>query len=162
MKIRQLIPDEWEMYRDIRLESLRVEPDAFMSKHEDEASRSEADWRKRVSSTTSPFSIKLFAVENERAAGMAGLFQDRDGKDSDIVNVFGVYVSPDYRGKGISSQLLAELIRLADEVDGVKIIRLTVKKTQLPAISLYQKYGFKTVSDSEENPSYLMELTLKL
>ncbi|MEI6267065.1 MAG: GNAT family N-acetyltransferase [bacterium] len=160
MEIRIILPEEWEIYRDIRLESLRIEPVAFKSNYIEEANRSEDIWRSKIVNTKKPCSYKLFALEDGKAVGMMGLYQDRDGKDPDTVNVFGVYISPEYRGKRISSQLLDKIIKIASEIEGIHKVRLTVNMSQIPAIALYKKHGFKIIEESKKEKSYLMELVL--
>ncbi|NPB07186.1 MAG: ribosomal protein S18-alanine N-acetyltransferase [Aquificae bacterium] len=66
------------------------------------------------------------------------------------------------RGRGYGTFLIKESIR---RLSGVKRVLLDVRKSNLPAINLYRKLGFKTV---KERPSYysdgenalLMELKL--
>jgi hypothetical protein len=59
--------------------------------------------------------------------------------------VGGVYTLPEYRGKGISRYLMALLARR--EWDQGRSLALFVKKTNLPARSLYHRGGFKRMGD---------------
>ena len=59
--------------------------------------------------------------------------------------VGGVYTLPEYRGNGISAYLMALLARR--EWDQGRALALFVKKTNLPARSLYHRGGFKRMGD---------------
>lgn len=58
--------------------------------------------------------------------------------------ITNIVVKKDFRKKGIGNKLLAELIKFAKTNNKDKII-LEVNKTNLPAIKLYEKNGFKNV-----------------
>jgi len=53
-----------------------------------------------------------------------------------------VYVSPEFRGKGIGKKLVVESLNRL-KVEGVKAVRLTVLIENKPAVKLYEKFGFK-------------------
>lgn len=55
--------------------------------------------------------------------------------------IFNIAVSDAYRGKGIGEQLLSEALSFADVLN-VKHIFLEVRRSNIPAISLYKKLGF--------------------
>lgn len=59
--------------------------------------------------------------------------------------VGGVYTLPEYRGRGIGRYLMALLARR--EWDQGRALALFVKKTNLPARSLYHRGGFKRMGD---------------
>lgn len=65
----------------------------------------------------------------------------------------GVYVHPDYRGRGIATQLCAELIRslrtpgTAAPIPRGRGISLFVKKRNPTAFSVYRRIGFEVLSD---------------
>jgi putative acetyltransferase len=62
----------------------------------------------------------------------------------DSVEVKRMYTQPDSRGKGIASQVLAELERWAAQLDYGKCV-LETGKRQPEAIALYQKRGYRVV-----------------
>jgi putative acetyltransferase len=63
-----------------------------------------------------------------------------------IMEVKRMYTSPDSRGKGIATRVLAELERWATEVSYGKCI-LETGKRQPEAIELYKKNGYNTISN---------------
>ena len=76
------------------------------------------------------------AMENGKILGYGGIWLVAD--EGQITNIA---VLPEYRGRGIASKLLKKLIEYAEG----KSIVLEVRESNLAAISLYEKHGFKNV-----------------
>ena len=93
---------------------------------------SKADLEAQLSLDTSHF---LVAVCGEKAVGYMGL-QIFFGEGY----VTNVAVLPDFRRQGIAEMLIEK--QLENDMD---FISLEVRKSNLPAISLYKKLGFETV-----------------
>jgi putative acetyltransferase len=66
------------------------------------------------------------------------------GSLPDSVEVKRMFTLPDSRGKGIASQVLAELERWAAELDYGKCV-LETGKRQPEAIALYEKHGYRII-----------------
>lgn len=56
--------------------------------------------------------------------------------------LFAIIIDEKYRGKGVGSKLLQELIKLAKEQFRIEILHLEVYEGN-PAIRLYQRFGFE-------------------
>lgn len=160
MKIRELTPDEWQTYKALRLEALENDPQAFVTTHAEAMAKSEEDWKRRLVATTSPLTLKLFALLDGEAVGMMGLWQDAKKARLGNVDVFGVYVTPTHRGRGISKKLLLELIDRVKTESSIKKILLAVHHGQIPAERLYKSVGFIKYGENEAGDSDLMELKL--
>ncbi|UCF79649.1 MAG: ribosomal protein S18-alanine N-acetyltransferase [Candidatus Eiseniibacteriota bacterium] len=63
----------------------------------------------------------------------------------DEAHVGNVAVAPEFREKGIATGLTNRLIREA-QARGVRLMTLEVRVSNLPAIRLYRRLGFKTIS----------------
>ena len=85
---------------------------------------------------TNPLSLWLVAVDGDTVAGYVGS-QTVMG-ESDMMNVA---VDPRYRRQKIAQQLICKLIEMLNARDS-KVLTLEVRKSNIPAISLYQKLGF--------------------
>ncbi len=81
------------------------------------------------------------ADSRENIVGYAGLYAASD--EGDITNVA---VSESCRQKGIASKLMEFLI-LQAEAQGIIRIFLEVRKSNLAAQKLYEKYGFKVFAE---------------
>lgn len=138
IKITKLAADRWNEYRDLRLEALASDPLAFGSSLEEEERLTEDDWKRRIQNA-------LFALFNERPVGMiVYIFNDRP-KTKHVADIFGVYVSADYRGKGIGTKLLERALSLIRKNKEVVKVKLAVNPEQLSAVKLYKSAGFVVV-----------------
>lgn len=86
--------------------------------------------------------VLLVAKDNGKIVGDAGLRREvrRMGHRGDL----GISVVRDYWNKGIGSMLLSEIIGFAKQ-NGFDIIDLQVRCDNLPAIHLYEKFGFEKI-----------------
>lgn len=107
-----------------------------------------------------PFSQYIIAKINKEIVGFAGVIDTVDQ-----LEITNIVVRKDFRKKGIGNELLTELIKLAKE-NGKEKITLEVNNTNLAAIKLYEKNGFKNVGFRKKyyNNTYdanIMTLKLK-
>ncbi len=107
-----------------------------------------------------PLSQYIIAKINKEIVGFAGVIDTVDQ-----LEITNIVVRKDFRKKGIGNELLTELIKLAKE-NGKEKITLEVNNTNLAAIKLYEKNGFKNVGFRKKyyNNTYdanIMTLKLK-
>lgn len=97
-------------------------------------------------------SFTLGAYVDKALAGIVSF--GRDGNDREKLRhkgiLFRMYVSKEYRGKGVAKKLIEELINRVREIDDIEQINLTVIANNANAKMLYEKFGFTTFS-SEQN-----------
>jgi len=110
----------------------------------DEISRSEQIefLARRLSSIESDRVIQLVAEENGKIVGNADLTK-LSGRECHVGKL-GVAVRSGYRRIGIAAKLIETLIHQAEK-QRIKIILLAVYESNLPALALYRKLGFKEV-----------------
>jgi ribosomal protein S18 acetylase RimI-like enzyme len=165
IQIVKLLPEEWPLYKEIRLESLLAEPQAFGSGYAEVHQRPDSYWQERLKDAQAgEKSWLLFAKENERMVGMIGAYcsEEKDG-----VEIIAVYVTREKRGRGIAGALMAAIL---EEIGRSNIHRkavLGVNADQTAAVALYQRYGFQIVGEKEGvmgdgklHTSYIMEKDL--
>lgn len=101
----------------------------------------------------------LVVKDNSKIIGFAGIKVILP--DADIMNIV---VKKDFRNQGIGSLLLKELINLSKSLN-IKNLFLEVNEKNTPAISLYNKFGFKKISIRKNyyknNNAIVMRLDLK-
>ena len=84
------------------------------------------------------YAYYLVAMDGDEIVGSAGL-RNMCG-DADITNVM---VREDHRRAGIAEEMLKELMERSKEI-GARNFTLEVRASNLPAIRLYEKLGFKS------------------
>jgi RimJ/RimL family protein N-acetyltransferase len=121
-----LRPATLDTVKPLRLRALREDPDAFGSTLEREQDRPDDEWGIWVKDT-------LIAFDGDTPVGMANIKLDPDEAE-----IFGTWVAPEARGKGVGEQLLRALIDMA----GDRRITLCVAEPAHGARRLYERLGF--------------------
>lgn len=91
------------------------------------------------SEIANPLGTYLVALVEDKVAAYGGFWTVAPEG-----NINNIAVHPDYRGKGISRQLMQELIRLAGQ-KGVRSLFLEVRAANTVAQNLYRSLGFKMI-----------------
>jgi ribosomal protein S18 acetylase RimI-like enzyme len=162
IQIDALQPDDSHTFKALRLEALRTEPAAFSSTYEDALARSDDDWRALLAEPRRAF---LMAWTDDSPIGMVGLYRGGDDGNERVAIVTSMYVSGDYRRRGVGKRLLALLIVLALENPDIATLRLWVSEAQVTARRLYETIGFNVVGrdkrqvqgDSHQYDELIME-----
>jgi ribosomal protein S18 acetylase RimI-like enzyme len=139
MKIRILNGNDADAYRKIRLEGLKNSPEAFGSSYEEEQLDPIDLYKSRLESDTA---YTFGAFEKEELAGVVTLVKETKVKLKHKASIFAMYVSPDYRGRGIGKKLMAEVVIKAQEFDDTEQLQLSVVSTNQSAKQLYTSFGF--------------------
>ena len=134
--IRRLGANEPGLYRNIRLEALRLHPDAFGASYEDELARPLSFFEQRVTGNA------IFGgFRGDDILGTAGFMPESGAKRAHKCHLWGVYVRAAARGTGLA-RLLVEAV--LDHARGrAELIQLSVVSTNHRARQLYASYGFE-------------------
>jgi len=133
--IRPLRADEAALYRDIRLEALRLHPDAFSAAFEQEAAQPLSFFERRLTGNT------VFAgFLGQGVTGIAGFMPEAGTKRAHKGHLWGMYVRPAARGTGLARQLVEAVLEHAQ--DRVELVQLSVIAGNVPAHRLYASLGF--------------------
>lgn len=139
MEIRTLKRDDAEIYRAIRLRALKEEPQSFGESWEEGCRRTLESIGERLEAIDA---FVLGAFVNDELVGTVGCVR-RDGmKTRHQGFIWGMYVAPEHRGKGIGKALMKAAIAQASAIDGLEQISLSVVTTNLAARSAYLSLGF--------------------
>ncbi len=95
----------------------------------------ESFWQEAANEQT----FYLLALEEERVIGYAGAWLVAG--EAQVTNVA---VHPEFRGRGVATSLMAELIRVV-KARGVTAMTLEVRPSNAAALAVYAKFGLKSV-----------------
>jgi RimJ/RimL family protein N-acetyltransferase len=139
--IRELSPADAEEFWTLRLKGLKEEPRAFTASYEEAAGESLAAVAKRLESSDNGFLLGSF--DNGKLIGVTGFYRYHDGlKVKHKGVIWGVYLLPEYRGKGIARKLLLEVIEKCKKVPGIELLHLGVDPSNKAVVKLYESVGF--------------------
>ncbi len=134
--IRPLLAGEAELYRDIRLEALRLHPDAFGASFENEAAQPLSFFSGRLTGN-----VIFGGFRDGTLLGTAGFMHQGGTKRAHKATLWGMYVRADARGSGLSRGLVEAVLDHAR--DRVELIQLSVVAGNLGARRLYASFGFE-------------------
>lgn len=150
ISIRFIRESDLAAFKALRLEALRMHPEAYGSDYEENLREPESTWIDRVKSAIdNPGGCIVLAEANGELAGMAGVFRGGGVKGRHIATIWGVYVRPGHRGQQLSEKMIAEAIGWC-RMNEVRIARLTVVTCNGSAIRRYLRCGFAIYGVSPE------------
>jgi len=135
LTVRQLAASDLDSLREIRLEGLRLAPDAFGSTYESEQSAPVEKYAVWLDNS------QIFGVfDDSHLVGIAAFGQYTGPKDSHKGWLRALYVRSSHRRTGASRLLVQAVINAARP--RVEQLHLSVVSTNIPAVRLYQSFGF--------------------
>lgn len=133
--IRPLTQDDLPLYRPVRLEALRLHPEAFAASFEEEQDN---DQSRMIGDHPS---LTLGGFVQDRLVATAGYVVSPRIKQRHRGHVVAVYVAVQARGSGLAPALLNRLIQEA-RATGLLVLTLSVTVGNIAARQLYLRAGF--------------------
>ncbi|MFD9706387.1 GNAT family N-acetyltransferase [Lentzea sp. NPDC059081] len=141
MEIHQVAPDEWRLWRDIRLEALSSDPEEFGSTLAVEQEYGETEWRERATE-----GLKVVALDPELGSEPVALVAATAKPEG--LYLYSMWVRPSHRGRGLGEALVGAVLKWAAG-EGWKVVTLRVWVDNLVARRLYERLGFVQAEDPE-------------
>jgi RimJ/RimL family protein N-acetyltransferase len=127
-------------YRELRLEALRLHPEAFGADYDHSARQPMTFWTDRLRSTGQGSAI-YFAGHEDKLIGMCGIYRGSSAKTRHTAVIWGVYVQAAWRGLKLADELIASCLDWGQE-QGVSVVKLAAVTTNVAAIRCYTRCGF--------------------
>jgi RimJ/RimL family protein N-acetyltransferase len=128
-------------FRELRLGALRDSPTAFSMDFEKALNQSIKHWEDMLRMDDQE-STMFFAEHDAQLVGMTGIARGRSPKTKHAADVWGVYVTSQWRGLHIAEELIRSCLEWAI-ARNVVIARLGVSAINTSAIRCYERCGFK-------------------
>ena len=146
ISIISLPPARWREAKGLRLKALTEAPEAFASSYEDELAFDDEVWIGRLDTAhRRDGNTAFFAEIAGGLVGMAGAHWSSKAKLRHVAEVYGVYVSPTARGRGVAAALMTQLLADLRSLGQFEKVKLSVNGELTAAIGLYEKLGFVRV-----------------
>ncbi len=140
--IRPIREDDLAAFRELRLDALRLHPDAFSADYAQDQAKPMSFWEERIrQNTTGEAGILYVAASADQLLGMTGIYLESSPKTRHNGWIWGVYVGPEWRGLRLADELIGCCIDWG-RAHGVVIAKLGVTTTNTPAIRCYTRLGF--------------------
>jgi len=134
-QIRLLTPADAVAYRDIRLEGLRLSPEAFSSTFGREDAMPLAWFEERI------VKGNIFGgFAEDELLGVTGYRPQEGAKVRHKAGLWGMYVREQARGSGLGQRLMEAVVNHA--TGRVELLQLSVVSDNEAAFRLYKKMGF--------------------
>ncbi|MCB1246394.1 MAG: GNAT family N-acetyltransferase [Acidimicrobiia bacterium] len=150
VEVRTVWPHEWEAVRSIRLEALEDTPSAFVTSYDEALGYADDLWRDRTAEGALGVTQNtVIALDHGKAVALAIGLLKRKGT---VLVVVSVFISPDYRGRGIGEEMFAILEGWGAD-RGALEAGLWVEETNERARGFYAKLGYETTDDRQRIPN---------
>src|SRR5215510_2238058 len=151
MVIRSLTATDAARYQPLRLRALQEHPEAFASAFAEEQPLALETVATRLQQSSAE-RYTLGAFEGEELSGLLHFRRWEGWKIRHRASLGGMYVPPEYRGRGIGKRLLLEALARARTLKGLEDLILAVTVGNERARALYLAVGFRVMM---REPRYL-------
>ncbi len=135
-----LKPQHAEIYVALRREMLLNSPWSFSAHPTQDKGSDVIHIRKSLALTH--YAICAI-IDNNRAIAVAAVRREEAVKRRHIASIWGVYVTPEFRGKGFSKAVVSHAVATARTWPELETIHLSVSENAPNAQKLYESLGFK-------------------
>jgi GNAT superfamily N-acetyltransferase len=151
--VRRMDPDDWRVWRGVRLAALEESPDAFASTLARELAFEEEIWRGRMSGP----GVHVMSFASQQPMGIAASFVPDDSPPE----LVSMWVRPEWRSRQVGAALVNEVLMWARE-NAYAEVRLWVVEGNAGALRLYENTGFELTGQSQAHPTDPAETEVRM
>jgi GNAT superfamily N-acetyltransferase len=143
VEIRLFTEQDGQALWDLRMLALETDPWSFVDSPEELRAISVEEFVTRLRADHAENFI-VGAFDQDSAVGMVGCYQEVPLKRRHKAWIWGVFVTPAARGRGIAKSLMRAAIQRAKSIPGLEMLLLTVGVGQPVPRKLYESLGFRS------------------
>jgi RimJ/RimL family protein N-acetyltransferase len=143
VEIRLFTEQDAQTLWDLRMLALETDPWSFVESPEELRAMSVEEFATRLRADHAENFI-VGSFEQRTAVGMVGCYQEVPLKRRHKAWIWGVFVKPAERGRGIARSVMQAVIARAKAIDGLDMVMLTVAVDQPAPRKLYESLGFRS------------------
>jgi ribosomal protein S18 acetylase RimI-like enzyme len=133
--IRRLDANDFQLWRNIRLEALQKHPEYYLSAYEEEHLKTDKDWQESLQNND------VFGLfDNSKLISVLCYTQFKNVKSQHKAQLWGIYTLPSYRKQGYARKILVYVLKYAKK--RVKKCVLSCSNANQGAINIYKQLGF--------------------
>jgi RimJ/RimL family protein N-acetyltransferase len=163
--LRLLTPEDWEMFRSLRLRAIRMHTGYFLAKPEDAEKEPPEHWRQTLNGQGKAV-FGLF--DGTALIGITAVFTWREDPSGQSGVMAMSFIEPAYRGKGYSGLFYKARIEFAKNHRPWKILAIAHREGNEPSKRAMLKHGFIFTGTKEIDwpdgtcgPEYCYEMDLE-
>ena len=142
---RELVPSDTEAFLNLKRIGLSANPEDFVASLPDDP----LDYPQQVSERIKKASVEsgdiIVGAFAPDLVGIISVTRDKRLKRRHKADLHGMFVIPEFRGRGIGKRLFLESMDLAYKMPGLEEIQLIVASGNSGAYTMYQQFGFEPV-----------------
>ncbi len=154
--VRSLNIDDWEEFRNLRLKALKEEPKAYGISAEDEAGKSDEEWKRMCLDAFHGNGKWFFVAQHEgKLIGMLGATELFGRYMRHQVEIYSAFVESSFRRQSVLTDLYNGLKRKLEEVPHLEqmIVWVTLHENQVSRHT-FEKFGFKLAGTLSKTVKY--------
>lgn len=145
--------DDATAFARIRQRSLQTDPQAFSAYSATDPASNPDFVRARLASSSPENGEFVLGAFGDDLVGVVGVVPTCSG----TARLWGFYVLPEQRGRGIGRALTARVVKEVERTSGIRKLRLSVSKSSHAARRIYERAGFHVVDETSSDATVVME-----
>lgn len=144
MELRLLMESDAQALWNLRMLALQTDPWSFVESPEELQAIGVEEYALRLRNSNAA-NFVFGAFEQDVLIGMVGFYQEQPLKRRHKGWIWGVFVIPAARGRGIAKSLMMEAIQRTKSIPELEILLITVSLNQPVPRALYASLGFRSI-----------------
>ena len=148
LQILRIEPSDAAAFRRFRMAAIAEAPDDDSMTIEEEREASLADISTRLNGVAGKERFVLAAQTSGESewGGLCGFYRQPGVKTAHVGWIWGLYVIPSQRGKGVATALMAAMLQNLVQIEGLLQVQARVAVNNQPARHVFERSGFSMVT----------------